>query len=299
MLLLVGLVALVAAFGASAFRSYRSIERVAVGDVLSPVTGPTTNYLLVGSDARDGLDPDVGVGAPPSVTGKRSDTLIVLRVAPTGTSMMSIPRDLVMVDASTGRRGRVNGAYNGGPANLIRTVQRNLQLPIHHYMEVGCGSFAGVVDAVGGVTVNVPHPAFDRRSGLRIDRAGDVVLDGRQALAYVRSRHYTEVIDGRERVDPTADLGRQQRQQQFLRTALGEVGGERNPVALLGALSALADGVVIDDRVSMLGVLGLARKLSGTEPTTVVLPTRPARLGGAQVLVLDHPAADQRLSAFR
>ncbi len=282
-----------------AYRSFSGVERVDLAGVLDPVSGPNVNYLLVGSDSREGLDPDGGVGGVSSVTGRRSDTIIVLRVTPGGTAMMSIPRDLVVVDAATGRKGRVNGAYNAGPANLVRTVQQNLQIPVNHYMEVGFAAFAGVVDAVGGVTVNVPYPAYDDRSGLRIDQAGDVTLDGRQALAYVRSRNYTEVVDGTPRTDPTADLGRQQRQQQFLRTALGEVGSERNPLALARAAGALSGGLTVDDQLGFFESLSLVRKMSGGNPLTVVLPTRPSRLGGAQVLVLAQPQAEQTLAGFR
>ena len=282
-----------------AYRTFSGIDRVDLAGVLDPVAGPNQNYLLVGSDSRDGLDPDGGVGGVSTVTGKRSDTIIVLRVTPGGTAMMSIPRDLVVVNAATGRKGRINGAYNDGPANLVRTVQQNLRIPVNHYMEVGFATFAGVVDAVGGITVNVPYPAYDTRSGLKIDQAGDVVLDGRQALAYVRSRHYTEVVDGKPRTDPTADLGRQQRQQQFLRTALGEVGRERNPVALVRAASAVSGGLTIDNQMGFFGALGLVRTMAGGNPLTVVLPTKPSRLGGAQVLVLAQPQAEQTLAGFR
>ena len=293
------LLAVIAYFGIQAFTAYRSIERVDLSAVLDPVTGDTVNYLLVGSDSRDGLDPDVPVGGKTTVTGKRSDTIILLRVGPSGSKMMSIPRDLWVTIASSGKSGRINGAYNAGPANLVQTVKDNLNVPVNHYMEVSFESFVGVVDALGGVTINVPHPAFDKKSGLNIATAGDVVLDGRQALAYARSRTYTEVIDGKEVTDPTADLGRQQRQQLFLRTALADVGTSRNPVELLGVTQALSSGLVIDDSTGLFDLVGLARKLGGSDPETVILPTKPARKSGAAVLVLDEPAASAVLAQFK
>ena len=212
--------------------------------------------------------------------------------------MMSIPRDLWVTIASTGRKGRINGAYNAGPANLVRTVKDSLGVPVNHYMEVGFESFVGMVDALGGVVIDVPHPAFDRNSGLKIDQAGKVTLDGRQALAYARSRHYTEIIDGKPVTDPTADLGREQRQQQFLRTALADAGSSRNPVELLGVTRALSSGLIIDDSLGLFDLVGLARKLGGTDPQTIVLPTRPARRSGAAVLVLDEPKAGAVLAQF-
>jgi two-component system nitrogen regulation response regulator NtrX len=86
------------------------VGRVDLAGVLDPVTGPNVNYLLVGSDSRDGLDPDGGVGGVSSVTGKRSDTIIVLRVTPGGTAMMSIPRDLVESEMFGHERGAFTGA---------------------------------------------------------------------------------------------------------------------------------------------------------------------------------------------
>lgn len=292
------LVALVVVL-ARGFVAYRSIERVDLSAVLDPVSGDTVNYLLVGSDSREGLDPTLDIGGTGSVTGKRSDTIIVLRVGPDGSVMMSIPRDLWVTDARTGRQGRINGAYNAGPANLVATVKANLHVPVNHYMEVGFASFVGMVDALGGIVIDFPHPAFDTHSGLYVDTAGPARLDGRQALAYARSRHFTEKVDGRQVEDPTGDLGRQQRQQTFLRTALGEVGRSRNPVALLGVTESLSSGLVIDDSTGLFDLIGLARKLSGTQPTTVVLPTKPARKNGAAVLLLAQPGADAVLAGFR
>lgn len=289
----------VGAFLGKAFTAYRSIERVDLSSVLDPVKGDSVNYLLVGSDSRQGLDPSLDIGGAGTVSGKRSDTIILLRVGPNGSTMMSIPRDLWVTNARTGRAGRINGAYNSGPANLVKTVQDSLDVPVNHYIEVTFESFVGLVDALGGVVIDFPHPAFDTHSGLYVDGSGPVRLDGRQALAYARSRHYTEKVDGREVVDPTADLGRQQRQQAFLRTALGEVGRSKNPVELIGVLDALSSGLVLDDSVGLFDVVGLARKLSGTQPSTVVLPTKGARKGGASVLLLAQPAAAATLAGFR
>jgi LCP family protein required for cell wall assembly len=285
--------------GWRAWSAYQGIERVDLDGVLDPVTGDEVNYLLVGSDSREGFDPDVAPGGTSTVTGRRSDTIIVLRVGPEGSRMMSIPRDLWIDNPATGQPGRINGAYNAGPANLVRAVQQNLDLPVHHYMEVGFASFAGVVDALGGVTIDVEHPASDPKSGLVIEQAGPVTLDGRQALAYVRSRTYTEVIDGRPVTDPTGDIGREERQQTFLRTALADVGATRNPFTLLEVAESMSTGLVIDDSTGMGDLFGLARRLGASSPETVVLPTVPARKGGAAVLVLDQPEADGVLATFR
>ncbi len=289
------LAALVAGVLVWAYRTYDRIERVDLDGVLDPIAGDATNYLLVGSDSRAELDPDGDTG----VTGRRSDTLILLRVTPDGSTMMSIPRDLWVELADTGQMGRINGAYNAGPANLVRTVQANLNVPVNHYMEVGFGSFAGLVDAIGGITIDFPNPAFDTASGLAVPAAGPQVLDGTQALAYARSRNYTEVIDGREVTDATADLGRQQRQQEFLRTALAEVGATRNPFTLVRAADAMSSELIVDSGLGFTEAVSLVRRLGGSSPETIVLPTEGARRGSAAVLVLVEPDAQTVLDGFR
>ena len=84
--------------------------------------------------------------------------------------MMSIPRDLYVPIAETGGSQKINAAYNGGPRRLVLTVQQSLGIPIHHYLEVDFVSFAKLVDSLGGITIDFPHPAFDRNSGLDVQR---------------------------------------------------------------------------------------------------------------------------------
>lgn len=296
---LVLVLAVLATLGWAWFR-FDSLYRVDLGDALAAPSGGAVNYLLVGSDSRQGVTeqtPNAGVIGP-GVSGRRADTIIVLRVGKGTATMMSIPRDLWVTNVKTGRAGRINAAYNDSPANLVRTVTTNLGIPIHHYLEVDFISFSGMVDAMGGVTIPFEHPALDHHSGLNIIGTGPVRLDGTQALAYVRSRHYVEIIGGKEVADPTADLGRQQRQQTFIRTVLQEVGDTRNPWTLMRIVGAAADGTRVDDTFGLGDAVSLARNLAGVEPESVVLPTKGARKGRASVLVLQSAAAAPVLATF-
>ena len=281
---------------------FGEVERVPVGEVLDPIGGGGTNYLIVGSDSREvaSEDPNVQPGGE-APTGQRSDTMLVLRITPDGSRTMSIPRDLFVTDASDGSQGRINGAYAAGPANLIRTIQQNLAIPIHRYIEVDFVTFSSLVDALGGITLGpevVPNPAVDPRSGLNIG-AGPVTLDGRMALAFVRSRNYTEIINGEERTDPTGDLGRVNRQQAFLRTVLAEAGASRNPITLLRIASSVTDGLRIDDRMSLIDAVRFAWNMGRLQPESVVLPTFDFRAGGAAVLGIDEDLAPAALDQFR
>lgn len=286
------LVVIIGYFALQGFLVVNRIERVDLDESLRSPTGDFVNYLLVGSDTREGME----VEGP---AGSRADTMIVLRVSSEETLMMSIPRDLWVTIADTGQSGRINGAFNRGPGNLIDTISLNLNVPIHHYMEVNFESFSGLVDAIGGVTIHFDHPARDVKSGLDIAQAGDVLLNGEQALAFVRSRNYVETIDGQERLDPRADIGRQERQQKFLNTVFSELGATRNPVALLRAGDSLSHELVMDSAFGMSDAWQLVRRLGGGSPETLVLPTYNTTQGNALVLGLVENEAQAVLARFR
>jgi anionic cell wall polymer biosynthesis LytR-Cps2A-Psr (LCP) family protein len=166
-------------------------------------------------------------------------------------------------------------------------------------MEIDFVSFAGLVDALGGVTINFPNPAQDEASGLFVPEAGDVELDGDQALAYVRSRHYTENINGELVEDPTGDLGRITRQQTFLSVVFDELSGSRNPFTMISVASGMAEGLRIDDEMSMFDAMRLVWGLRGLEPEPLALTTTADRNESGAVLILDEDASQPALDAVR
>ena len=280
---------LIVGFVGYLYSLFAGIDRIDLTGTLTPQAGQGVNYLIAGSDKR----------ADGSVSGERADTLIVMRVSDGVPKMMSVPRDLWVPIAGTDGSAKVNAAYNGGPQRLVATVQDALDIPIHHYVEVDFVTFGSLVDAVGGVEIDFPNPVFDPGSGLSVEQAGPTTLDGEQALAYVRSRQYTEVIDGQPQKDPTADIGRQLRQQNFMKAVMGKVGATRNPIGLTRVARALGKDLKIDDDLTAFGALGLARGLAGTSPESLVLPTEPGREGAQQVLYLQREAAVPILDQFR
>jgi LCP family protein required for cell wall assembly len=284
-------------------RTFSRIERVPVASVLDPVAGGGTNYLIVGSDSRDavtaagGTDPNVQP-AGEGVGNQRSDTMIVLRVDGTGTHLLSLPRDLCL-DPCRGASSRLNAAFNDGPASLIQAIRSALGIPINRYMEVDFVTFSSLVDALGGVTLTLQHGAIDEHSGLFIDelvkgQPFQATLDGETALAYVRSRHYEDIIDGErvpERV-PFPDVARGLRQQQFLQAVFSKLSDARNPFTVARSASAVADGLRIDDGWSLTDAIAFAWHMRGNPPVSVDLTDAltPDTVSGASILLLNDNA---------
>ncbi|HEU4897804.1 MAG TPA: LCP family protein, partial [Actinomycetota bacterium] len=172
-----------------------------------PAATPGADWLIVGSDSRQGLDEtrrrELGTG---QAAGRRADTMMLLHI-PRGTGkpvLISMPRDSYVPIPGHGRN-KLNAAYAfGGPKLLSRTVEEVTGIRLDRYMEVGFDGFASVVDAVGGVQICPETAMRDPMAGLNV-KAGCQEANSKTALAYVRARH-----SGR------GDLDRVERQQEFL-----------------------------------------------------------------------------------
>jgi len=278
----------------------------AVASVLSASSAGVENFLLVGSDTRANSDPNSpdygGIGSEGDVQGSRSDTIMILRRdRRTGAaSLLSIPRDLWVTIAGTDKKNRINSAFNSGPDVLVRTIQDNLGIPIHHYIEIDFSGFKSLVDAIGGVQLCFLYPTRDTNTGLNITEPGCFVLGGVQALAYARSRHYEEYRDGDWHEDGTADLGRTQRQRAFvdqaLRTALARV--KANPFEAGDIMRSGAGSLTVDDGLDLVAAAASLRTAVDGGLQTYALPVTGKTIAGKSVLLLGD-GADQVLSFFR
>jgi LCP family protein required for cell wall assembly len=266
---------------------FDKIERVDVdldGDSVLAGSQGGTNYLLIGTDKREGTE------------GNRADSILVLRTGDGPARLLSIPRDLLVPRPDLGgERARINAAYNQGAVNLIRTVQEGVGIPIDRYIEINFTAFGDLVDALGGVVINFPTPAIDEGSGLNIQEAGDIELNGEQALAYVRSRKYQEVIDGVPQGTSGSDLDRIVRQQIFLREVLKEAGSSRNPLHLARIGNALVDGLSIDNHMELIDGLAFAWNMGKLEPVQTELPVMDS---GDQATVVLAPEAQAVIDDF-
>lgn len=257
-----------------------------------PVAGQGTNYLIVGSDSREGLSAqekkDLHTG---SAGGKRTDSMMILHVGSGGPTLISLPRDSwVEIPSFTGSKSgkhynntqqtKLNAAYaqDGAPL-LVRTVEHNTGLKIDHYAEIGFGGFAKIVDSVGGVEMNIPQDIKDKNSGADFKK-GKQTLDGKQALSFVRNRHAGT---------GDSDLGRTKNQQKFLAALANQTATPStilNPFRLYPTLGAGLDTLVVDKDMSLwnLGSMFFAMKdVNSGEGKRMNMPVSgPAPAGSLQ-----------------
>jgi len=304
------IVAIVGAAGVitAADRQVANVDRIEnLDDILVAVDGPAVNYLLIGSDSREGtdaaaLDAD-NIGDAAEVTGRRSDTIMILRQEEdgNGAAILSLNRDLWVTMADTGREDRINSAYNRGADVLAATITLNFDIPINHVVDVDFVGFKQIVDTIGGTTICFDVPVRDVKSGLD-QPAGCNNLTGEQALAYARSRTYQEFRDGDWQTDGSADIGRVLRQQQFIATTVNETLAElqADPFLASDLINATSGSLRLDPNLDPLSAAGTLRKAFGAGLTTYTLPSDGAMIDGKSVLVVrEGPETDEILSYFR
>jgi LCP family protein required for cell wall assembly len=263
-----------AAFGFRYTNGLLDRGRTEVGGLALVNSGQPFNILLVGSDSRAGLDDDakhrLAVG---EAAGQRTDTIIVVHVSPRNhkVAMVSIPRDLKV--SINGRTAKVNSAYAGGPALMVRTVQQVTGLPIHHYVEINFAGFAKLVDAVGGVRVCNPTQKDwdDRFANLHLPANTCRVASGAGALAYVRARH----ID--------SDFGRIGRQQAFMRALMAKIASKGNLInipRMLSLANIISSNVTTDQYFSTGTALKVAKRMGSLSSSSVDMRTYPSFADG-------------------
>jgi LCP family protein required for cell wall assembly len=236
-----------------------------------PSPGSGTNWLIAGSDSRQGLtraqEQEYSTGRLDAAGFGRSDTILILHIPAGGGKplLISIPRDSYVNIPGHGM-DKINAAFSiGGPALLAQTVQSDTGLYINHFMDIGFGGFVNVVNAVGGVRMCVTHALNDPASGVHLQQ-GCQVLSGGEALAYVRDRHSFA----------TQDLQREQDQRIFLKALLSKMtstGVLLNPFAILPAASGAAANLTVDQGASLYQLAQVARALRDPLSTTVPIAT--------------------------
>lgn len=270
-----------------------------------PEAGEGTNYLIVGSDSREGMsDEEKRRLHTGSAEGKRTDSMMILHVGGDGNTMISLPRDSDVEIPSfrgsesgklfpgKGRRTKLNAAYaEDGPELLVRTVEFNTGLRIDHYAEIGFGGFAGIVDAVGGVELDIPKAFKDEKSGADF-QAGKQTLDGEQALAFVRTRYAL----------PGSDLDRTKNQQKFLAALAGQAATPStvlNPFKLYPVMGAGLDTLIVDEDMGLSDLASMfwaMKGVTGGDGKSMNMPISGSRGGN---LVWDRAKVKQLVGQLK
>ncbi|MFG2039361.1 LCP family protein [Dactylosporangium sp. NPDC048998] len=259
-----------------------AFKDVPEADRPTKVAGNAMNFLLLGSDTRD----------PDSKDGSRSDTIIILHLdkGHKKAQMVSIPRDtwVYIPKSQTSQYGntdaKINAAYAwGGVPLVVQTVEKFTGVRIDHVAIVDFSGFREIVDALGGVEINVTESFNSTHSlnpdGKRHFDKGLQTMDGAMALDYSRERYAFK--DG--------DFARIQHQQQVIKAILNKAasgGTLTSPTKLNSFLHATADAVIVDDTLNIFDMAMELRNLRGDDLSFYTSPTKGTGMIGSQSVVL-------------
>ncbi len=281
--------------------------------VAAAPAGKPFNLLLVGSDSRSFVSNSTQVkafGNEANAGGQRSDVTMVAHFDPAAktVTVLSIPRDLWVDipgnDSGISGMNRINAAYDSGPDLLIQTIEHDLGIPINHYVAVNFPGFSGMVNALGGVTMDFPTPVKDQFTGLNVSTTGCQVVNGTTALELVRSRHlYYKNSNGYWEGDGLSDFSRIQRQDAFFRAVLAKVNASiTSPLTINSFIGAAVGNLTIDDTLSQGDLLHIADVFRGLPASHLVTETLPTvsyvTSGGADALKEAQPYAQNVINAF-
>lgn len=272
--LLITFLVLLVLLGGGWFWMDTSLNRVAAIEDYPgrPAAASGTNWLIVGSDSREGLtDEEKAKLTTGDAAGKRTDTIMVAHIPDNDTppTLLSLPRDSNVEIPGHGV-SKINAAFSlGGAPLMVKTVEGATKLRIDHYAEISFAGFAGIVDAVGGVEMDIPTEMHDTKTGATIP-AGRQKLDGVQALAFVRMRYSSST--------PRSDLDRVVNQRKFIGALAGEIssaGTLLNPFDLFPVIGEITDALIVDEEDHLHNLASLGFAMSGISDGSTVATTVP------------------------
>jgi LCP family protein required for cell wall assembly len=328
---------IIAAGGTYSFARYRTVESQGTdctfsgscnGSSRAPGVGgkcvnDVCNYLLLGSDSREGLSASqleqFGTNAQ-SGAGKNADTIMLVHTDPKlgKAIILSFPRDL-WVNIPGHGYGKINSSFQGGAKLVAATIHQLTGLEVNHYLYVNLAGFEGVVNTLGGVLMcipaeNVNTPGYvdssnahgsttpvyygevghivDPNTGLDV-KPGCQRLNGTQSLAYVRTRHL--------RCDAVPDFSRISRQQQFLRAVLNRLLQPQELAQAPSLIGPILSNMVRDSKLNPAELAFLVGQLRGITTGAAEFRAVPGTeyiVDGQTALKMD-PSAEQMFKAVR
>ena len=283
-----------------------------INEPFPPADPQAVNFLVTGSDNNPCPDANTAFPVPPrGQLGERSDTIMIIRIDPSTSraAILSFPRDLWVKIHGTNGSNRINAAYTvNDPQKLIDTINDNFGISVQHYIQIDFCAFTTLVKAVGGVSVPFTYPARDGNTGLNITTAGCVSLNGDEALAYVRSRHYQYLNPKTNRWvgDGSSDYGRIARQQDFARRMLAKIlsKGTFDVKVALGLIDVVQHDVVTDPNLTPaeeLQLAGVLKTVKVDDLQTYRIVGQGVVIAGSAVILpqLGNPNMKAILAIFR
>jgi LCP family protein required for cell wall assembly len=241
-------------------------ENLEVGDLKDLGQSGIMTILMVGCDKRED---DSG----------RTDTIMLafLDLDHDNAKILSIPRDTYVSIPTTGGKTKINHAYAYGGIPLTEsTIEKFLGIKIDHYIEIDFAGFADVVDALGGITIDVEMRMYTPWEGIDL-QPGSQLLDGQDALAYVRYREKTE-----------GDIGRVDRQQKFIGVLADEMFSSSNVLKLPKVIDVAMENVETDLRATQaLSLANFFRKIGVSNIELFKLPGTADMIGGVSYWIVD------------
>ena len=244
-------------------------------DTPTPEITEPFNLAIFGSDARNPSDNDL------------TDTIIVARIDPRARQvwMVSIPRD-TRVELPGHGASKINAAYvHGGPEMAIQALEDVSGQDMDYFITINFWGFESIIDAMGGVEIDVPIAINDPRADFTPDGSASRIapglqtLDGAHALTFVRHRDgYTD-----------GDIGRTRAQQLFFRAIIEQM----TDVPLMqipGIANSLADNVKTN--LTPLQLLQLGRSMRGTSPDNFYATTLPGEWRSPFIWIDEAGAAE-------
>jgi LCP family protein required for cell wall assembly len=286
--------------GGSALLQHKFAQAKSVRVDLDKELPGAMNILLLGSDSRSFVEDSADKGSfgdTRKVGGQRADVIIIARVEAKARRaiLVSIPRDTYV--RLPGYKGQVliNQSFENGPQGVINAIKSNFGVPIHHYADIDFNGFRSMVSAIGGVRMYIPAPSRDKPppgtdtkgSGLDIKTAGCQTLNGDQALAWVRSRYFQYYEAGRWRSDPTSDLGRISRQQDFIRRLMAQAieKGAFNPIKANRLADAAMANLTVDSTFDVKDGLRMVQAFRPVGPAGIEMVALPTKSVGLHLAV--------------
>jgi polyisoprenyl-teichoic acid--peptidoglycan teichoic acid transferase len=230
----------------------------------------TQRAVLLGSDAR-------------AEEVSRSDTIVVAKA---GGGVLAVPRDTLVEIPGVGQ-DKVNAAFaTGGPELAVETLENLTGVSIGNYAVVNFGGVEEIVNALGGITLTVDQPIAYNMGGRYVSiPAGTQTLNGTEALAYVRYRG-----------DPSADIGRIGRQQEFLQALAREAASPRKLPRLPATARAIWSNIETNMNPVQAARFAIQMALFGGDEPAEIYPGTPQYIDGISYWVPDREAGEQVVS---